>query len=134
MTGVQTCALPISQPRLLHRMHAVGRKPLDGCDLGPFDATDRHRAGACSLSVDVHGASAALGDAAAEFRSCQSDLLPQDPEKRSVALDIELMRGSIDVDVDHEVLPRAFHLADGRLKTGPPFNRFKLARLASHGQ
>jgi len=110
------------QPRLLHWMRAVGREALDGDDLCPFDATDRHRAGAHSLSIDVHGASAALGDAAAEFRACQSDLFPQHPEKRSIALDIDLMPGAVDDDVDHDVLPRAFHL-----------NRFTLARLVRDG-
>src|SRR5205085_2079530 len=106
------------QPGLLHRMRAVGREALDGDDLRPFDATDRHRAGAHGLSVDVHGAGAALGDAAAEFRACQSDLLPQYPEKRSIALDIDLMPGAVDGDVDHDVLPRAFCI-----------NRFTLARI-----
>jgi hypothetical protein len=62
----------------------------------------------------VHGASAALGDAAAEFRSCQSDFFPQNPEKRSIALDIDLMLGPVDVDVDHDVFPRPFHPAQNR--------------------
>src|SRR5712691_4095903 len=51
-----------AQPRLLHRMLAVGREPLDGGDLFPRDGSDRHRAGANGLAVDVHGARAALGD------------------------------------------------------------------------
>src|SRR5712691_3170452 len=114
LAGLAVAALRdlFTQPRLLHRMLAVGREPLDGGDLFSFDGTDRHRAGSHGLSVDVHGASAALGDAAAELRSCQSDLLPQDPEKRGIAFDIELMRGPVDIDVDHDVLPRAFQLLE----------------------
>src|SRR6266850_2701968 len=105
LAGLAVTALRdlFAQPRLLHRMLAVGREPLDSGDLLPCDGSDRHRAGANGLAVHMHGASAALGDAAAEFRSGQSELLPQDPEKRRIVLDIELMRGPVDVDVDHDV-------------------------------
>src|SRR5882672_2802305 len=127
LAGLAVTALRdlFAQPRLLHRMLAVGREPLDGGDLLPFDAADRHRARTDGLSVDVHGAGAALGNAAAELRSGQSDLLTQDPEKRGIALDIELMRGAVDVDVGHDVLPRAFRPAAVRRKTEPPLDRCK---------
>src|SRR6266850_4732458 len=53
------------RPRLLHGMRARGRQALDRHDLvGRLHAPDRHDARAHQLAVDVHGAGAALGDAA----------------------------------------------------------------------
>ena len=56
----------------------------------PVDVADRDRAGAHRLAVDMHGAGAALRDAAAEFGAGQSELVAQHPEQRRLRLDIEL--------------------------------------------
>ncbi len=68
---------------------------------------------ACPLTCTVQAPH--CGDAAAEFRAGQPDLLAQDPEKRRLALDIELMRGPVDLDGDHDVVPlRPVFLPCGR--------------------
>ena len=60
-------------------------------------ALDRHRAGALDLAVDVHGARAALRDAAAVFRAGEADLLANDPQERGVGLHRHLMDLAVDV-------------------------------------
>ena len=51
---------------------------------------DADRAGALHLAVDVHGAGAALRDAAAVFGAGQADLLADDPQQRRVGLDLHV--------------------------------------------
>src|SRR4029077_21055008 len=68
------------EPGLLHRMQRAGlRQRLDGRYLLGADRTDRHLAGARGDAVDVHGAGAALGDAAAIFGAGQADRVADDP-------------------------------------------------------
>src|SRR5262249_51472306 len=105
----------------LPRRRAVGREPVDGGDLGAVEAADRRDAGADRLAVDMHGAGAALRDPAAELAAGQSDLLAQHPEKRHLALDIEPMRGPVDLDRDHDAVPlRACSGTAGRRRARLP--------------
>src|SRR5215471_21701126 len=49
----------------------------------------------------MHGAGAALGDAAAVFGAGQSDRVAQHPQQRRVGIDIHLVRLSIHVEISH---------------------------------
>ena len=70
----------VIDPGLLHLVqHAVLREPFDRGDLLAGHRGERHRARAHGDAVDVHGAGAALRDAAAVFRAGQSDLFTQAP-------------------------------------------------------
>src|SRR5690242_10273349 len=64
----------LRHPGPLHRMVAGGREALDRGDARPLDVADLDRAGGHGLAVDVDGASAALGDAAAIFGAGQPEL------------------------------------------------------------
>src|SRR5262249_8424115 len=107
LAGLAVAALRhlLSEPGLLHRMPAVRRQTFDGGDLGAVEAADGHGAGSHRLPVDMYRAGAALGDAAAVFGSGEPDLLTQHPQQRSLVLDIEPMRGPVDLDGDHDVVP-----------------------------
>src|SRR5690349_19354305 len=64
----------------------------------------------------MHCAGTALGDPAAILGSSEPDLLAQDPKQWGIALDIEPMRGPVDLDGDHDVIPmRPMFLPRGRL-------------------
>ena len=91
----------LGDPRLLHRMLAVGRQPLDGRDASAVDTRDRHRAGPHRLAVDVDRAGAALRDAAAVLRSGEAHDIAQGPEERCIGFDIELVLRAVDCDRDH---------------------------------
>src|SRR6516165_11240421 len=91
----------LGDPRLLHRMLAIGRQPLDGSDASAVDARDRHRAGPYGLPVDVDRADAALRDAAAVLRSGEAYNIAQGPEERCIGFDIELVLRAVDCDRDH---------------------------------
>ena len=53
----------------------------------------------------MDGACAALSDAAAEFRSGQAEFVAHHPEQRRFGLDVELVFGSVDGQVDHVSIP-----------------------------
>src|SRR5262249_54268717 len=84
-------------------MRPVEREALD-CDdpVGCFDVSDADGAGALHFVVDVHGAGAALGDAAAIFRAGEADLLADDPQERRVGLCLHVTYTSIDIELCHE--------------------------------
>src|SRR5215831_987112 len=91
------------RPGLLYWMRPVGRESLDGDDpIGCFDVPDADGAGALHFVVDVHGAGAALGDAAAIFRAGEADLLADDPQEGRVGLYLHVTYTSIDVELCHE--------------------------------
>ena len=52
-------------------------------------------------AVDVHGAGAALRDAAAVFRAGEADLLPQHPQQRGVGLHVHLDGFAVDDEARH---------------------------------
>src|ERR1700692_886481 len=88
-------------PRALHWMIVVWGKALNSDDLCAIKSADWQRAGPHGGSVDMHRASAALRDTAAEFCAGQTDHVAQHPEKRRIGLDVDLPRCSVDVDGDH---------------------------------
>src|SRR5215468_7588141 len=69
LSGLAVAALRhvLCQPSLLHRVLAVGRKPLDCGNASTLERPDRHRAGAHRLSVDVDRAGATLRNATTEL-------------------------------------------------------------------
>ena len=64
---------------------------------------DADGAGALHLAVDVHGAGAALRDAAAVFRAGEADLLADDPQERGICFHLDVADSSIDVELCHEL-------------------------------
>ena len=66
---------------------------------------DRIQAGPHRLPVDMHGAGAALRDAAAELGAGHAQNIPDDPEQRHVSGHIHLMRLAIHKQSDHSRAP-----------------------------
>ena len=64
--------------------------------------TEQERIG---LTVDMHGASAALRDAASEFGSGQANRIAQRPKKGRIGLEIDLMLRPVDCKRDHRLAP-----------------------------
>src|SRR5437016_3942933 len=94
------------EPRLLDTVQrALLRQAFDRHHALAFDFRHRHRARANRLAVDVHGACAALRDAAAVFRSGQSGLLTQRPEERRAWIDFEIRGLSIENKAGHRRAP-----------------------------
>jgi hypothetical protein len=91
----------LGEPRLLHRVLAVGRQPLDGGYAGALEPPDRHRAGAHRLAVDVDRTGATLRDATTEFGASQSDCIAQRPKQWRIRLKIDLVLRSVDHKRDH---------------------------------
>ena len=109
LSGLAVAALRhvLGEPGLLHRMLAVGRQAFDGGDALIGDIADLNAAGAHGLAVHMHGAGAALRDAAAEFRTGHSEFVADDPKQRRLRLDVERIRLSVDGDAIME--PSLFH-------------------------
>src|SRR5882724_9111314 len=90
------------RPGLLDGMRAGGRQALDGDDLvRGLHAADRDGAGARQPAVEVHGAGAALSDAAAVLGARQADLLADHPQERRVGLDLHVTDAAVDVQLWH---------------------------------
>src|SRR5579872_1628683 len=86
LAGLAIAALRhlVLDPGLLHRM-GVGRiEPFDGGDQLAFDRADADRTGAHRLAIDMNRTTAAQADSATEFRTGESQVLPDDPEQRGV--------------------------------------------------
>src|ERR1700686_1158524 len=97
------------EPGLLHRVQlAVLSERLDGGDLLAADGADGDLARARGDAVDVHGAGAALGDAATVFGAGQSDRVADDPEQWRVGFNVDVVRLSVDGKGNHTVLPVAW--------------------------
>ena len=73
-----------------HGVADLAAQALDRDDLAAGCALDRQLAGARRDAVDVHGAGAALGDAAAVLGADQAELVAQHPEQRGVGLGVDL--------------------------------------------
>src|ERR1700739_3561084 len=94
-------------PRALYRMVVVRGEAFDGDHLRAVESTDRHRTRPHGGAVDVHRASAAQRDTAAEFCARQTDHVAQHPEEWSIGLYVDLPRYSVDVNRDHRGSPPA---------------------------
>src|SRR5207302_2682786 len=81
------------------------RESLDGDDRGALDGAGGRRAGANGLAVDMDGAGAALGDAAAEFGAGEAERVAQHPKERHVAVDLDGLIAAIDVELNHPTAP-----------------------------
>ena len=106
LPGLAVAALRhvLGEPGLLHGMPAVGRQAFDGGDRLVDDIADLDAARADGLAVHVHGAGAALCDAAAEFRAGHAELVADDPKKRGFRLDIQRIRLTIYGKCNHGAL------------------------------
>lgn len=91
LAGLAVAALGnvFRNPGLLDGMAAVFGNALDGGDAFSGNVGDGQHAGTRRFAVDVHSASAALHDAAAEFRAGHVEGVAQNPEKRHVWADVD---------------------------------------------
>ena len=91
-------------PGLLHRMRtaALGQT-FDGGDLAAGGCRHRVGAGTYRLTIDQHGAGAALRNTATIFRALDIEFIAQRPQQGHVRLDVEFPRASVDVEFDHGV-------------------------------
>src|SRR5262249_14631539 len=66
------------------------------CDLGIANRRDCRDAGARRLAVEMHGASAALREAATEMRVVQAEIITQRVKQRHVRIGVDRMGRPID--------------------------------------
>ncbi len=78
-------------------MRGIFGQPLDGGDQLTLGSGDRIRTGANWFSVDVYGASAALGDTAGKLSAFQVEDVPNYPEQGHFRFDIHLINTIVDV-------------------------------------
>src|SRR5574341_230324 len=97
----------LGNPRFLQRMVGRGRQSFDGRDLLPGDRRDRRDARARRLAVDVHGAGAALGDAAPELGAGEPELVAHHPQQRRVGRLLGIGFPAVDDKLDHGFSPPA---------------------------
>src|SRR6266508_1058854 len=84
-------------------MRSVGRKSLNGDDpVARTHVCDADGTGALHLVVDMHGAGAALRDAAAIFRASEADLLADHPQEWGVRFRLHVTNTAINVELCHE--------------------------------
>src|SRR5262249_35071279 len=87
------------EPGLLYLGARRGRADaFDGGDGAVLQRADRKNAGTHRLAVDMHGAGAALRDAAAVFGASYAKHIAQHPEQWSIATDVDVVLGSIDAN------------------------------------
>src|SRR5690242_13068210 len=115
----------VSEPSLLYRVQApIRRKALDCRDLAAFEGGGGDRAGPRRGPVYMHGAGAALSDAATVFGAGQAQSIAQDPKQRSVRIDIDLLRLSVDREAGHGTTPlsaRGTWPGEQGASLGPPW-------------
>src|SRR5207237_7925681 len=71
----------------------------EGDDLLCPDRRERHHAGAHRLAVEMHGAGAALGEAAAEARAVESQVIAERVEQRHLGIvDRNRDRSTVDIE------------------------------------
>src|SRR6266851_2057808 len=94
----------VIDPRLLHLVQGLARgQAFDRGDLSVAHCADRYGARAHRDAVDVHGAGAALGDAAAVLGAGEADLFADHPQQRRGRVDVDLVRLAVDCQA-HSVL------------------------------
>src|SRR2546421_3225054 len=118
-------------PRALHGVRAVLGQAFDRSHPFAGDGGHGQHAGARRDAVQVDGAGAALGDAAAELGAGEPERVAQHPEERRVGGDVDRFALTVDGEADrgHERRPRGRWKqrvrADARMEggsgTGQPF-------------
>src|SRR2546425_4864113 len=85
---------------LLHGMRTLWRaETFEREDLLRPDRRERHHAGAHRLAVEMHGAGAALGEAAAEARTVESQVIAESVEQRHLGIvDRDGDRSTVDIE------------------------------------
>src|SRR4029077_12123699 len=92
-------------PSLLHGGGAAGIEALDGGDELSFNGSDRDRAGAHGLAVDVNCARPAQANSATVFGAGKPQILPDDPQEWSVLRRVGKVALTIDRQVGHGSFP-----------------------------
>src|SRR6185437_5754185 len=87
-------------PGLLDGVEAVGGEAFNGGDVFALKAGDLYGAGAHRGSVDVDGAGAADGHAAAELGAGEAEGVAQNPEERCFGIDVNGLRFAVEVEGD----------------------------------
>src|SRR5262249_16254608 len=96
-------------PGTLHGVQAPLAQALDGDDALADRRAERQRAGSRGNAVEVHGASAACRNAAAQLRAENVQVLARDAEERVGGRRIDLALLAVDEESDHrsmKVSPR----------------------------
>src|SRR4051794_3825559 len=93
-------------PRLLEWMVALRVQALDRRYRRVLGGADRCLAGPDSLAIEMDGAGAAGGYAAAELGAGQTQLIPQVPEQRHLAVTVELLLLPVNAQLDDRTLSR----------------------------
>src|SRR5205807_4813245 len=117
LSGLAVAALGDVEPApgLLDGSRDVTRDALDGDDLAALQRRRGRDARTGGPAVDVDGARAALGDAAAKLRARHPQFVAQHPEQGDVVVGGHRTGGAVDsqtghrvlqVDVSREMLPR----------------------------
>src|SRR5213593_3263084 len=88
-------------PRLLTRMAAVVRQPLDGGDPGERRHADVGDARARGAPIEMDRTGTALRDAAAELRPLEAQNVAQDPQQGHVAVYVDSVQTAVDVELKH---------------------------------
>jgi len=83
-------------PRALQRMRPVGRESLDRGDGARPHRTNRHRARAHDLAVEMHGARAAQSGPAAVLGTGEIEDVPKHPEERHIGWDVDFVAAAVD--------------------------------------
>ena len=80
------------KPGLLHLGAGLGRADALNCgDGAAANRSDRQKTRAHRVAVDMHGAGATLGDAAAVFGASHTKHIAQHPQERSGIIDIDVV-------------------------------------------
>src|SRR5271169_4302133 len=97
----------LSDPRQLHRMCVLRRKPLDGCDLLRADRRDCSLAGTHCLAIKMNRACSTQSHPAAVFRACKVEFVAQYPQQRRIGSDFNLVWTVVDhkMNRSHGKLP-----------------------------
>src|SRR5262245_8487365 len=96
----------VPDPGFLHLGQlAALREAFDGGDLLAHRRADRERARTHRRAVDVHGAGAALRDAAAVLGSGEADLLADRPQQGRVVVDVDVESLAVDGQPSHWGIP-----------------------------
>lgn len=102
-------------PGTLDGMAPILGETFDGGDFFAGNVGDGQHARARGFAVDVHGASAALHDAASEFRAGHVQGVAQDPEERHVGADVHGLGFSVQDEGDgHGVLLKQRNMVQQR--------------------